>query len=63
MPALSLITRDEGVYHQLTKRSNWAGRNAGVVLVFCIVFIIAVGLISLFAYRWNLRRKAARGGN
>ncbi|PGH28349.1 hypothetical protein GX50_08913 [[Emmonsia] crescens] len=63
MPALSLITRDEAVYHQLTKRKNWAGKNAGVVLVFCIVFIIAVGLISLFVYRWNLRRKAARGGN
>ncbi|KLJ11805.1 hypothetical protein EMPG_13044 [Blastomyces silverae] len=62
MPALSLMTRDEAV-HQLVKRSNWAGENAGVMLVFCIVFVIAVGLISLAVYRWNLRRKAARGGH
>ncbi|OJD10451.1 hypothetical protein AJ78_08543 [Emergomyces pasteurianus Ep9510] len=62
MPALSLIARDEGVY-QLAKRSNWAGQNAGVMLVFCILFVIAIGLISLFVYRWMLRRKAARGSN
>ncbi|PGH02768.1 hypothetical protein GX51_04502 [Blastomyces parvus] len=59
MPALSLMTRDEAVY-QLAKRSNWAGQNAGVMLVFCLVFVIAVGLLSLALYRWNLRRKAAR---
>lgn len=46
--------------HQLVKRDNWASENAGVVLVFCIVFIIAVGLIILFIYRKWLARKAAR---
>ncbi len=46
--------------HQLVKRDNWAGENVGVVLVLCIVFIIAVGLIALFIYRKLLARKAAR---
>ena len=45
---------------QLVKRDNWASENAGVVLVFCIVFIVAVGLIILFIYRKLLARKAAR---
>ena len=48
--------------HQLVrrKRKNWAGKNAGVVLVFCIVFVIALGLIILFLYRRILARRAAR---
>ncbi|OJD21257.1 hypothetical protein ACJ73_07403 [Blastomyces percursus] len=62
MPALSLMTRNAAV-HQLAKRNNWAGENAGVMLVFCILFVIAVGLITLAVYRWHLRRKAARGGH
>ncbi|EEQ87221.1 hypothetical protein RJZ56_006717 [Blastomyces dermatitidis] len=62
MPTLSLMTRDEAV-HRLAKRNNWAAENAGVMLVFCILFVIAVGLIILAVYRWNLRRKAARGGH
>ncbi|OAX77778.1 hypothetical protein ACJ72_07919 [Emergomyces africanus] len=62
MPALSLIARDEGVY-QLAKRNNWPRQNVGVMLVFCIVFVIAAGLIGLFVHRWMLRRKAARGPN
>ncbi|EDN06719.1 predicted protein [Histoplasma mississippiense (nom. inval.)] len=63
MPALSLIPRDEAVYHQLARRDNWPSRNVGVMLVFCIIFIIACGLLILALYRWNLRRKAARGGH
>ncbi|PGH03609.1 hypothetical protein AJ79_07338 [Helicocarpus griseus UAMH5409] len=61
MAAISLITRDEAV-QQLAKRSNWAGENAGVMLVFCLLFVIGVGLIVLFIYRWMMGRKAARGG-
>jgi hypothetical protein len=45
--------------HQLAKR-NWAGQEAGVVVVFCIVFIVAVGLIFLCISRYLARRKAAR---
>lgn len=50
--------------HQLVRRgSNWASHNVGVTLVFCIVFIIASGLIGLFLYRKLLARKARRAGN
>ncbi|KAK2743747.1 hypothetical protein FQN55_007151 [Onygenales sp. PD_40] len=59
MAAISLITRDETL-HQLARRSNWAGENAGVMLVFCILFVIAVGLAALVIYRWCLARKAKR---
>jgi predicted negative regulator of RcsB-dependent stress response len=44
--------------HQLVKRKNWAARNPGVVLVFCIVFLVALGLVALVAYRRWLKRKA-----
>jgi hypothetical protein len=32
----SLMTRDE-VVHQLAKRQNWAAKEPGVIVVFCIV--------------------------
>lgn len=44
--------------HHLAKRRNWASKNPGVVLVFCIVFIVGVGVIALFAYRKWMARKA-----
>ncbi|KAJ5177624.1 uncharacterized protein N7500_000323 [Penicillium coprophilum] len=40
------------------KKGNWANRNRGVVLVFCIVFLVVVGIMALFAYRRMLKRKA-----
>ncbi|MCJ1357980.1 MAG: hypothetical protein MMC33_007977 [Icmadophila ericetorum] len=56
----SLISRD--AHNILAKRANnWAGHNPGIILVFCIVFIVAVGLISLFIYRKLLARKARQG--
>lgn len=63
MPALdfSIAARDaQSTVHQLTKRSNWARREAGVIVVFCVVFIVATGLISLFLYRKLLARRARR---
>lgn len=58
MPVIkSLIARDDAV-HQLVRRSNWASDNRGVIVVFCIVFIVGVGLISLFIYRKMLARRA-----
>ncbi|KMQ45583.1 hypothetical protein HL42_3735 [Trichophyton rubrum] len=47
--------------HQLAKRKNWAAREPGVVLVFCIIFAIAVGVLSTYLYRRMQRRKAAAG--
>ncbi|CAG8949988.1 hypothetical protein HYFRA_00004320 [Hymenoscyphus fraxineus] len=56
-PTSSLQVRD--IVHQLTKREkNWAQREVGVVVVFCIVFIVAVGLISLAITRAINRRRA-----
>lgn len=44
----------------ITKRSNWASREPGVILVFCIVFIVALGIVALFAYRKWMVRKARK---
>ncbi|KAG9247750.1 hypothetical protein BJ878DRAFT_477122 [Calycina marina] len=46
--------------HQLSKRGNWASHEAGVIVVFCIVFIVATGLISLRISRCLAKRRAAR---
>ena len=54
----SLQTRD--AVHQLTKRKNWASHEAGVIVVFCVVFIVASGLIGLKISRVIARRRAAR---
>lgn len=46
--------------HQLSKRGNWASHEAGVIVVFCIVFLVASGLIGLWISRWCARRRANR---
>jgi len=48
------------VVHQFAKRSNWAGKEAGVIVVFCVVFVVAAGLLGLAVSRAISRRKAAR---
>ncbi|KAG5761682.1 hypothetical protein H9Q72_010199 [Fusarium xylarioides] len=53
----SLMTRDE-VVHQLAKRQNWAAKEPGVIVVFCIAGVVAIGLLSLFLYRKAIARKA-----
>ncbi|KAJ5729218.1 uncharacterized protein N7483_003726 [Penicillium malachiteum] len=44
----------------LAKRKNFASRNPGVILVFCIAFLVALGIVSLFIYRWVLRKQAEK---
>jgi hypothetical protein len=59
MAGLSLATRDASrvlVIH----RKSWPARHPGVILVFCILFIIGGGLLSLYLYRKWMARKAAR---
>lgn len=59
MPAISLVDRSEANnLHLLVKRENWASENPGVILVFCIVFVVGVGIGMLFAYRRWLKYKA-----
>ena len=36
------------------------GENAGVMVVFCVVFVVGVGLISLFIYKKMLARREKR---
>ncbi len=57
MAAISLPVVARDSFSQLARRSNWAGENAGVMVVFCIVFVVAVGLISLFIYKKLKARK------
>ena len=61
MAAISRIERSQvtGI-HSMAKRSNWASKNPGVVLVFCIVFIVSLGLVSLWLYRQWVKRRARR---
>ncbi|KAF3397812.1 hypothetical protein F1880_005818 [Penicillium rolfsii] len=41
----------------IAKRRNWASREPGVILVFCILFIVGLGIIALIIYRkWMARR-------
>lgn len=44
---------------QLAKR-NWAAQEPGVMVVFCIVGVVAIGLTSLWVWRLISRRKAER---
>ncbi|TVY31658.1 hypothetical protein LSUB1_G007799, partial [Lachnellula subtilissima] len=56
--SISISTR---TLHQLTKRKkNWAAREAGVIVVFCIVFLVASGLIGLFLSRLISRKRAEK---
>lgn len=56
----SLIARSEAEFHQLMKRKNWAAKEPGVVLVFCIIGAIVILLTSLFIHKKIMARKAAR---
>jgi hypothetical protein len=49
---MSLVARSELAVHQLMKRKkNWAAREPGVILVFCIVGAIAILLIGLMVQK------------
>lgn len=64
MPALnydySLISSRSEKLYQLSRRSNWAGENAGVTLVFCIVFVIVAVLIGLYVHKVLVAKRAAK---
>ena len=57
-PINSLKFRD--ATHLLAKRENWAKKEAGVVVVFCIVGVVALSLIGLRSYRWIEAHREAR---
>ncbi|KAL1902847.1 hypothetical protein Sste5346_000758 [Sporothrix stenoceras] len=57
--AALIAAREEAVAH-LAKRSNWASREAGVIVVFAIVFVVGVGLVGLWIHKLVSARKAAK---
>ena len=61
MPAIdfSLVSRDA---LPLAKRgvASWPGQNAGVMVVFCIVFVVGVGLLALFISKKLTARRERR---
>jgi hypothetical protein len=45
----------------LSKREkSWPAREAGVMVVFCVVFVVASGLLALCISRALAKRRAAR---
>ena len=48
------------IYPRDHDHKNWAHANPGVVLVFCMIFIVGVGIVALFLYRYWLKRKAVQ---
>lgn len=46
--------------NQIAKRDNWASHERGVIVVFCIVFIVAAGVLGLCLTRWFNRRRELR---
>lgn len=62
MPAInSALPSREAVSH-IVKRQNWAQQEVGVVVVFCIVGVVAIGLISLFISRRVAAARARKQG-
>jgi len=57
---MSLVARSEEQLHQLLKRKNWAAREPGVMVVFCVVAAVALLLIGLWISRKMAARRAAR---
>ncbi|KAK8048965.1 hypothetical protein PG994_010695 [Apiospora phragmitis] len=60
MPAISNTIVAREAMSQIAKRENWAKQEAGVIVVFCIVFIVAVGLIGLWISKCLAARKAKK---
>jgi hypothetical protein len=57
--SLPIVARDTVV--EIAKRgTDWPKKNAGVMVVFCVVFVVAVGLLALIIYKKMLARKERR---
>jgi hypothetical protein len=61
MPALTEVEARDAAHQFIVRRGNWADHERGVIAVFCIVFIVSVGLIAIFVGRALHKRKAIRG--
>lgn len=59
MPAINnaIVARD--TYSTIAKR-NWASEEPGVIVVFCIVFVVGCGLVGLWISKCLARRRASK---
>lgn len=56
---MNLVARSEYALHQLVKRKkNWAQREPGVIVVFVIVFLVALLVIAMFINKKVCRCKS-----
>ncbi|KAI0206943.1 hypothetical protein F4808DRAFT_13086 [Astrocystis sublimbata] len=62
MPAINTAIVARDAVHQLARRENWAQQEAGVVVVFAIVFVVGVGLLGLWISKCISKRKAKKAG-
>lgn len=62
MSAITKYEAAEAASHLIKREKNWAAREPGVILVFCIVFVVGSGLLGLCISRAISRRRAARAG-
>ncbi|KAI1306200.1 hypothetical protein F5Y03DRAFT_394746 [Xylaria venustula] len=60
MPAINTAVVARDTLHQLARRENWAQKEAGVVVVFAIVFIVGVGLVALWISKILKKRNAKK---
>ncbi|RYP18945.1 hypothetical protein DL765_003623 [Monosporascus sp. GIB2] len=62
MPAINnaaIVARD--TFGALAKREqNWAAQEPGVIVVFCIVFLVGCGLIGLWISKLIAKRRAKK---
>jgi len=56
----SLLARSENALHELVKRKNWAAREPGVILVFCIIGTLGILLIGIFINKKISERRARK---
>lgn len=62
MPAIKTALVARETFSTIAKRENWAQQEAGVIVVFAIVFVVAVGLIGLFISRKVTAARARKAG-
>jgi hypothetical protein len=61
MPAISTsLIQSRAELHMLARR-NFASKNPGVILVFCIVGAVAILLLGLFIHKKLAARRSAKG--
>jgi hypothetical protein len=63
MPAIdttALIARSEQTLNHLVSRKNWAAKEPGVILVFCIVGAVVILLTGIYIHKKLLARRAAK---